>query len=50
MSAQTPVLTARHACLGFRICHDAPDAWLWCQHIYDLQVSFLRLYVPDVVR
>ncbi|GAA5860885.1 hypothetical protein JCM3774_003175 [Rhodotorula dairenensis] len=21
----------------FRICHDAPDAWLWCQHIYDLQ-------------
>lgn len=23
---------------GFRICHDAPDAWLWCQHIYDLQV------------
>ncbi|GAA5901960.1 hypothetical protein JCM8208_006649 [Rhodotorula glutinis] len=21
----------------FRICHDADDAWLWCQHIYDLQ-------------
>ncbi|GAA5991049.1 hypothetical protein JCM10908_006516 [Rhodotorula pacifica] len=21
----------------FRICHDAPDAWLWCQHIYDIQ-------------
>ncbi|TNY24432.1 hypothetical protein DMC30DRAFT_387380 [Rhodotorula diobovata] len=21
----------------FRICHDAADAWLWCQHIYDLQ-------------
>ncbi|BGP33320.1 hypothetical protein JCM10296v2_005118 [Rhodotorula toruloides] len=21
----------------FRICHDASDAWLWCQHIYDLQ-------------
>ncbi|GAA6042518.1 hypothetical protein NBRC10512_005868 [Rhodotorula toruloides] len=20
----------------FRICHDASDAWLWCQHIYDL--------------
>ncbi|BGP49284.1 hypothetical protein JCM10450v2_005168 [Rhodotorula kratochvilovae] len=21
----------------FRICHDASDAWLWCQHIYDIQ-------------
>ncbi|BGP25763.1 macrofage activating glycoprotein [Rhodotorula toruloides] len=21
----------------FRICHDSSDAWLWCQHIYDLQ-------------
>ncbi|GAA5888123.1 hypothetical protein JCM5296_005442 [Sporobolomyces johnsonii] len=21
----------------FRVCPDADDAWLWCQHIYDLQ-------------
>ncbi|KAG0659425.1 hypothetical protein C6P46_005204 [Rhodotorula mucilaginosa] len=27
----------------FRICHDAPDAWLWCQHIYDLQVRGLLI-------
>ncbi|GAA6011686.1 hypothetical protein JCM10207_004209 [Rhodosporidiobolus poonsookiae] len=20
----------------FRVCHDASDAWLWCQHIYDV--------------
>ncbi|KAI5478213.1 hypothetical protein MNV49_005380 [Pseudohyphozyma bogoriensis] len=21
----------------FRVCHAADDAWLWCQHVYDLQ-------------
>lgn len=26
----------------FRICKDASDAWLWCQHIYDILVCVVR--------